>query len=101
MTAKIKHYAYAETKPGHFVCVHDEKIIARMELMSSGEISWIVVDKEFRRQGIARDLWIYAQDCGWEVQHSALRTASGDLWARAMGGRLPALDSEFDALLQA
>lgn len=97
----MSDYAIAEVKPGYFSCVLDGKIIARMELMTWGEISWIVVDREHRRKGIARALWLYAQDRGWDVQHSPLRTAEGDLWARAMGGRLPALDGGFDALLKA
>ena len=61
----------------------------------SGTIRGVHTEPDLRRQGIATELYRKAQDhTGGKLKHSAWRTASGDRWARAVGGALPPLDWE-------
>ena len=63
---------------------------------SSGKIEDIDVHPEARRQGIASHMWDLAHQVAQETgtpapQHSPERTPEGDAWAKAVGGKLPAV----------
>lgn len=81
-----------QVEPGGFVCRVGTEVVGRMLVAGDGEIQWIVVDKQYRRRGYARAMWLYAQDCGIEIKHSPHRTPEGELWARSVGGQLPTVD---------
>jgi ribosomal protein S18 acetylase RimI-like enzyme len=60
----------------------------------SGELYYIKVPVEYRRQGLATRLWESAQVVAREsglppLTHSEYRTNDGDAWAQAVGGVLP------------
>jgi GNAT superfamily N-acetyltransferase len=61
----------------------------------TGEIRGVYTDKDHQRQGIASALHSEAGEIAASTRgvpapkHSADRTASGDAWARSVGGRLP------------
>lgn len=78
-----------QVEPRGFVCRVGTEVVGRMQVAEDGEILWIVVDKQYRRRGYARAMWLHAQECGIEIQHSAHRTPEGELWARAVGGYRP------------
>lgn len=55
---------------------------------NTGEILWVGVFEEHRRQGIATDMFEYATE-QWEIPgpyHSPSRTSMGDAWRLAVGG---------------
>jgi len=63
---------------------------------SSGQIEDLLVHPEARRQGVASHMWDLAQQVSKEArtpapQHSPERTPDGDAWAKAVGGKLPAV----------
>ena len=60
----------------------------------SGELYYIKVPVEYRRQGVATRLWESAQELAREsglpsLTHSQYRTDEGDAWAQTVGGVLP------------
>lgn len=69
------------------------KIIGTIILTREGEVEWVGVVRDRRREGIATALWEHVTALGYEPHHSVLRTHEGDLWARAVGGSLPMLDN--------
>lgn len=80
----------SQDRPRLFVCRIGVEVVGRMEVTDTGEIAWIVVERQYRRRGYARAMWLHAQECGIEIQHSQYRTPEGELWARSVGGYLPA-----------
>ena len=60
----------------------------------SGELYYIKVPVEYRRQGLATKLWKSAQEHAREsglpsLTHSSYRTNEGDAWAKSLGEKLP------------
>ena len=56
----------------------------------TGEIHNIEVEGHHQREGIATQMYKYAQrQRVIRPQHSAVRTEEGDLWAQSVGGKLP------------
>jgi len=60
----------------------------------SGELYYIKVPVEYRRQGIATRLWMAAQGYALHLElppliHSEYRTNEGDAWAKSLGEKLP------------
>lgn len=60
----------------------------------SGELYYIKVPVEYRRRGIATQLWksaqLYALHAGLPApSHSQYRTNEGDAWAKSLGEKLP------------
>lgn len=54
------------------------------------EIESLWVGPDYRRQGIATELYEKAQEhTEGKIKHSAYRTREGDAWARSVGGYLP------------
>lgn len=49
----------------------------------------IEVLEEYRRRGIATQLWEKAVALGWNPQHDERRTAAGDAWATSVGSEKP------------
>lgn len=56
-----------------------------------GQIDWVGVAPEHRRQGLATAMLEHARglDLKPSPKHSPERTDDGDAWARSVGGRLP------------
>jgi ribosomal protein S18 acetylase RimI-like enzyme len=68
--------------------------LAYLDWEPSGELYYIKVPAEYRRQGLATRLWESAQVVAREsglppLTHSEYRTNDGDAWAQAVGGVLP------------
>lgn len=60
----------------------------------AGNIDDVHVHEDFRRQGIATELWNHANELADKgviprPLHSTQRTYEGDRWARAVGGKVP------------
>lgn len=82
------------------------QVVAKRETTPVGQISWsprhgeikdIFVEKPFRRQGLATELFRQAHHMSTQFdgipvpQHSEHRTEEGDAWARSVGGEVPKL----------
>lgn len=58
---------------------------------TTGEIKMIWVHPEYRRRGIATDMYEYVQRLtSGMLIHSPRRTSQGNAWAHTVGGHLPA-----------
>jgi ribosomal protein S18 acetylase RimI-like enzyme len=66
-------------------------VVGRLKLETDGTCYGIWVKPEHRRQGIATQMWQYAQTNGHNPQHSAERTADGEQWANSFNIPLPEL----------
>jgi len=76
------------------IAVQLEDDAAYIEWEPSGELYYIKVPVEYRRQGIATRLWKSAQDYATHfglpaLSHSQYRTNEGDAWAKSLGENLP------------
>jgi GNAT superfamily N-acetyltransferase len=66
----------------------------------TGEIKGVYTEAAHQRQGHASALFQQGHEIAAETRgvpkprHSTFRTSSGDAWARAVGGRLPRLNTE-------
>lgn len=60
----------------------------------TGEISWVEVHKDYRRRGIASQMWSSSQHIDPPARHSSRRSRLGNLWAHKVGGELPDLSEE-------
>lgn len=68
--------------------------LAYIDWEPSGELYFIKVPAEYRRQGIATKLWRDAQEHARSLNlppltHSEYRTDAGDYWANSLGEKLP------------
>jgi GNAT superfamily N-acetyltransferase len=54
-----------------------------------GTISYVSVEKPFRRKGVATALLRRGRKAGLALQHDDARSTMGDAWARSLGERLP------------
>ena len=68
--------------------------LAYLDWEPSGELYYIKVPAEHRRQGIATRLWESAQEHAKRsglpsLTHSEYRTNEGDAWAESLGEKLP------------
>ena len=68
--------------------------LAYIEWEPGGELYYIKVPAEYRRQGVATRLWKSAQEHAREsglpsLTHSQYRTNDGDSWAKSLGEELP------------
>ena len=86
---KYLHQVTARTTDGDFVGTMDWN-------KRSGRVFDIQVHPDHRRQGLASHMWDLAQQVSKEArtpapQHSPERTPDGDAWAKAVGGKLPAV----------
>lgn len=68
--------------------------LAYIDWEPSGELYFIKVPAEYRRQGIATKLWEHAQEHARSFNlppliHSEYRTNEGDAWAKSFGEKLP------------
>jgi GNAT superfamily N-acetyltransferase len=71
-----------------------DRVAGELELESASEdgshkVNHIQVAPEFRRQGVATELWRTAERAGLKPRHSDSRSDVGDAWAHAVGGDLP------------
>ncbi|MFD4474634.1 GNAT family N-acetyltransferase [Streptomyces sp. NPDC058471] len=57
--------------------------------LNPNEIRQVTVSPAFRRQGVATELFRQAQKVNPGIQHSRIRTAAGDLWAKSTGDEVP------------
>lgn len=67
-------------------------VIARLQWeMASGEIYKLWVHEQYRRQGLATEMWNFAHSLDDVInpEHSEWRTDDGDAWARSFGSPLP------------
>jgi len=53
------------------------------------EVYNVQVQKPYRRQGVATNMWHMAQEIDPEVAHSPERSPAGNKWARSVGGPDP------------
>lgn len=74
------------------------KIVATLGDTKVAEMQWspkqiegLDVNDEHQRKGIARAMWEWGQEMKTKPKHSNDRTTKGDLWAKAIGGKLPRL----------
>jgi hypothetical protein len=96
---------HGESRPLHRISAFVEypwEGVDKVTRVEVGSMLWnargirsIDVMPERKRQGIATGMWNEGHRLASEVQripkptHSSIRTAQGDKWARAVGGRLP------------
>lgn len=88
----------------HNYSMHDAEgnFVGTMGLDHTGEIQHIEIHPDLRRQGLATKLYNFGHEIHEEIptipapKHSDSRTASGDAWARAVGGELPPRESEVE-----
>ena len=88
---------YDRRFPHTFLAHHTDtqQHVGNLYLDKEGGINAVETRPEFRRKGIATNLLEMAQHAASEdpeiptPKHSASRTASGDKWAKAVGGELP------------
>lgn len=80
------------------VASHENRQIAQISWKPrSGEIKDIFVEKPYRRQGLASELFRRAHHMSTQFddvvppRHSEHRTEEGDAWAKAVGGEVPPL----------
>lgn len=72
-----------------------EEIVGRMNWHpKTGVVQWVETNKNYRRLGVATELWNKAHKLSEQTgikapEHSAHRWEEGDQWAKAVGGRLP------------
>jgi GNAT superfamily N-acetyltransferase len=76
------------------ITIELSKGAAYIEWEPSGELYYIKVPVEYRRQGIATQLWKSAQQYALHSglptpSHSEYRTNEGDAWAKSLGEELP------------
>lgn len=85
------------------------KIVATLGDTKVAEMQWspkqiegLDVNDEHQRKGIARAMWEWGQEMRPKPKHSNDRTKQGDLWAKAIGGKLPRLkpQPEFAATVE-
>jgi len=76
---------------------HDpsNKIVGSMHQHKDGEVSSVEVHPKHRRTGLATKMWNMVSDLSKQndsipaPKHSSSRTASGDKFAKAIGGEVP------------
>ncbi len=84
------------------------RMLANKEGSTIGHVSWspredgsitdVFVEASYRRQGIASELFKRATHLSSQFSdvptpvHNSRRTASGDAWAKAVGGNIPELE---------
>ena len=82
----------------HRVVAEDRSdYVGELEWFSRGNnhISNIFVEPNYRRQGVATDMWNYAHEIAKTTRgvqpprHSPDRTDDGDAWAKSTGKRVP------------
>lgn len=79
--------AYNEANPAH-------QLGTIIWHKKSGNVDWIRTHQDYRGLGLATSLWEKAHklaaDTGIKApQHSPHRTDTGNVWAKAVGGKLP------------
>ncbi len=79
--------AYNEANPAH-------QLGTIIWHKKSGNVDWIRTHQDYRGLGLATSLWEKAHklaaDTGIKApQHSKDRTDTGNVWAKAVGGKLP------------
>lgn len=62
----------------------------------AGEILNLDVHPDFRRRGIASEMYRHGRAHTPAPQHSPERTPEGTAWAHAVGGHVPPLDDAWD-----
>lgn len=68
---EVAGYLYLSTaRPWH----NDSRVVLMVE-----------VEPPYRRQGIARQLWQYAKENGFNPVHEIEKTKDGEAWAKAVG----------------
>ena len=80
-----------ERKPRHVITAYrgNEKVGELNWYGTTGTIHNVDVDEAHARQGLATAMWEWGQEMPKKPKHSADRTAMGDAWAKAVGGKLP------------
>lgn len=82
----------------HTLTAHSDEgsEVGRLEWYpKSRTVKEVFVEPDYRRQGVATAMWKEAHRIAKETRgvqppkHSTRRTREGDLWARAVGGRVP------------
>jgi GNAT superfamily N-acetyltransferase len=76
---------------------HDptDKMVGSMHQHKDGAVSSVEVHPEHRRKGLATKMWNMVSDLSKQDEsipapkHSSSRTASGDKFAKAVGGEVP------------
>ena len=69
------------------------KFLSNMVLDEGGKVQAVETHPKYRRQGLAKKLWGIAQENTAQgapaPSHSAMRTRSGEAWAKKVGGEVP------------
>jgi len=77
--------------------VNPEDAVGRMMILPDGRVGQIFVEPNFRRQGIATEMWNYANREGLNPVHSPVadQTAAGKAWIASLGAQAarPALET--------
>jgi GNAT superfamily N-acetyltransferase len=77
--------------------VNPEDAVGYMKLGPDGAVRQVFVEPDFRRQGVATEMWDYANRQGLNPVHSPVvdQTAAGQAWVASLGGRAarPALET--------
>ena len=81
----------------HYSMWHDpsDTQVGQLHQHTDGEVSSVEVHPQHRRQGVATKMWSMVEGLSKQVpgipapKHSTARTASGDKFAKSIGGELP------------
>jgi GNAT superfamily N-acetyltransferase len=73
--------------------VNPEDAVGHMRILPDGTVGQVFVEPDFRRQGIATEMWNYANREGLNPVHSPVadQTAAGKAWIASLGTPRPGL----------
>ena len=73
--------------------VNPEDAVGHMRILPDGTVGQVFVEPDFRRQGIATEMWNYANREGLNPVHSPVadQTAAGKAWIASLGNSRPGL----------
>ena len=82
---------FGERRPQHRIeAVLGDRTIGRLGWHGvTHRVTYLDVEPEYSRQGIATEMWKRAQQIRPKPKHSPDRTAMGNAWAKKVGGHLP------------
>ena len=71
--------------------INPEDAVGSMRVLPDGTVGQVFVEPDFRRQGIATEMWNYANREGLNPVHSPIadQTAAGRAWIASLGAQAP------------
>lgn len=94
--ADFEGISFSHTSDDYGSLVHathpEQGMVGYLKLHRDGNARNIFVKDEYRRKGIATQMWEYAKKQGLNPQHSDSRTYLGNAWAKSLKEDLPTND---------